>query len=167
MQLVIYSTSSSSTCSMMRIIRARFCHFAPSRLNLRHIPAQKPTLRTNWTAKHNFKLCALTTRMLRTFVILVTLVAFTSAFVTPQQRLFSIRAVDGSSFSDRGLKHVDRAAWDTTCALHAKKGAKAEPEKKEIDWVKIAGLFLFPGNPYAWFVYFFAFIIIAGSFPGN
>ncbi|KAI2510103.1 hypothetical protein MHU86_4270 [Fragilaria crotonensis] len=105
--------------------------------------------------------------MLRTFVILVTLVAFTSAFVTPQQRLLSIRAAEGISFSDRELKHVDRASWDTTCTLHAKKAAKAEPEKKEIDWAKIAGLFLFPGNPYAWFVYFFAFIIIAGSFPGN
>jgi hypothetical protein len=35
---------------------------------------------------------------------------------------------------------------------------------KEVDWGKIAGLFLFPGNPYAWFVYFFTFIIVYGTF---
>jgi hypothetical protein len=103
--------------------------------------------------------------MLRTFVILVTLVAFTSAFVTPQQRLVSIRSVEYRSSFDRG-PNDNGASWTTT-TVNAKKGASAEPEKKEIDWGKIAGLFLFPGNPYAWFVYFFAFIIIAGSFSGN
>jgi hypothetical protein len=45
-----------------------------------------------------------------------------------------------------------------------KKVVVEESSSKEVDWGKIAGLFLFPGNPYAWFVYFFTFIIVYGTF---
>ena len=115
----------------------------------------------------------------RTFVILMTLVvAFTSAFVVPPQRLLSSRAVEGTSIViEQPYASTPGADLWSTTRLQAKKGTttttttkgirNTEPLKKEIDWGKIAGLFLFPGNPYAWFVYFFAFIIIAGSFPGN
>ena len=125
--------------------------------------------------------------MLRSVLILMALVTFACAFVPQQHRLLTIRAVEGTFSIHREQVNAKIKSAPTTTTgsgahdvgstrLHAKKSTptttrtnrkSAEPTQQEIDWGKIAGLFLFPGNPYAWFVYFFAFIIIAGTFPGN
>jgi hypothetical protein len=96
--------------------------------------------------------------------LVVLLLASTSgAFLSAPQRLVAIRSVPGpkSSVVTNNAIIVSRGPG----SLAAKKG-DVQP-KEEIDWGKIAALFLFPGNPYAWFVYFFAFIIACGSFSGN
>ena len=101
----------------------------------------------------------------RICVILFVLLASTSdAFLSAPQRLLAIRSVPGPSVLTNSAIVISSRPGSTLLASN-KKG-DGEPKEK-LDWGKIAGLFLFPGNPYAWFVYFFAFIIIAGSISGN
>ena len=103
--------------------------------------------------------------MLRNCMILLVLLASASgAFLSAApQRLLATRLTPGPTPSVVAKSNIIVSTGPG--ALAAKKG-DVQPKEK-IDWGKIAGLMLFPGNPYAWFVYFFAFIIISGSFSGN
>ena len=68
--------------------------------------------------------------------------------------------------------HLERSvewssSFSTELFLAKKKETPDSTATESLDWGKILGLFVNPLNPYAWFVYFFAFIIGYGALAGN